>query len=58
MNKLFKQVTLLNQEFIKADKTSVSQHLAAVSKEAGASLSILSMNRIELGASDTGSDED
>lgn len=58
MNKFFKQVTLVDQEFIKADKTSVAQHINAVAKEAGTTVSVLAMHRIELGASDTGTDED
>ena len=58
MNKLYKQVTLLNQEFIKADKVSVAKHIEAVAKEVGASLAVTSIYRVELGALDTGSDED
>ena len=58
MNKLYKTVTLVNQEFIKADKVSVAKHIASVAKEAGATLAISSIYRVELGALDTGSDED
>ncbi len=50
MNKFFKENTLLGQEFIKADKVSVENHIAAVAKAAGGSLKIESIIRVELGA--------
>ena len=58
MNKLYKTVTLVNQEFIKADKVTVAKHIASVAKETGASIEVTSIYRVELGALDTGSDED
>lgn len=40
VNKLFSEICLLQQPFVKDDKVSVEQKLAAISKEVGAQLSI------------------
>ena len=45
LNKFFKENTLLNQEFIKESKTSVSQYLNKVQKD----LTITDFKRVGLG---------
>ncbi len=50
MNKFYKDNTLVGQEFIKADKISVEDHMNSVAKAAGGSLKIVSIVRVELGA--------
>ena len=45
MNKFFKENTLLNQEFIKETKTSVSQYLNKIEKD----LTVTDFKRVGLG---------
>ncbi len=47
--KYFEDVCLLNQKFIKNDKLSVEQHLAAVGKEIGATLKVSKLTRFAIG---------
>ncbi len=49
MAKLYKEYTLVGQEFIKADKVSVEKHIEAVAKSVGGSLKIESICRVQLG---------
>ncbi len=49
MAKLYKENTLVGQEFIKADKVSVEKHIEAVAKSVGGSLKIESICRVQLG---------
>ena len=45
LNKFFKENTLLNQEFIKESKTSVSQYLNKIEKD----LTVTDFKRVGLG---------
>ena len=47
--KYFEDVCLLNQKFIKNDKLTIEQHLAAVSKEVGATLKVNKLARFAIG---------
>lgn len=52
MAKLYKENTLVGQEFIKADKVSVEKHMEAIAKAAGGSLAIAAIERVELGSAE------
>jgi len=47
--KYFEDVCLLNQKFIKNDKLTIEQHLAAVGKEIGATLKVTKLVRFAIG---------
>lgn len=47
--KYFEDVCLLNQKFIKNDKLTIEQHLAAVGKEVGATLKVAKLARFAIG---------
>ena len=47
--KYFKEICLMQQPFVKDDKVSVEQHIAAVAKEVGADVKLVSYTRFEKG---------
>ena len=49
VNKFLKEVTLLSQPFVKDDKVSVEEHIAAVAKQVGASIKLVNYTRFEKG---------
>jgi elongation factor Ts len=49
LNKYFKEICLLQQPFVKDDKVSVEQHVAAVAKQVGADIKVLGYTRFEKG---------
>ena len=49
IQKYYKEVCLLEQPFVKDDKVSVEQHIAAVAKELGADIKVLGYTRFEKG---------
>jgi elongation factor Ts len=51
LKKLMSEISLLDQGFVKEEKTPVSQALAAVAKEAGAKLEIVDFVYVKVGES-------
>ena len=49
LNKLYKEICLLQQTFVKDDKVSVEQHIANVAKETGTSIKLCAFTRFEKG---------
>ena len=49
LNKYFKEICLMQQPFVKDDKVSVEQHIAAVAKEVGADVKLVAYTRFEKG---------
>ncbi|MDR3310506.1 MAG: translation elongation factor Ts [Oscillospiraceae bacterium] len=49
MNKYYAEVCLLNQEFVKGDKQTVAQYIAAVAKELGGKITVSAFTRYEKG---------
>ncbi|MBQ9044882.1 MAG: elongation factor Ts [Oscillospiraceae bacterium] len=49
LNKYFKEICLMQQPFVKDDKVSVEQHIAAVAKEVGAEIKLAAYTRFEKG---------
>ncbi|MBR5708119.1 MAG: elongation factor Ts [Oscillospiraceae bacterium] len=49
LNKFYKEICLLQQPYVKDDKVSVEQHVAAVAKAAGAAITIKGYTRFEKG---------
>ena len=49
LNKYFKEICLMQQPFVKDDKVSVEQHIAAVAKEVGADVKLVGYTRFEKG---------
>ena len=49
INKMYKEICLLQQPFVKDDKVSVEQHVAAVAKELGTPIKVVSFTRFEKG---------
>ena len=49
LNKYFKEICLMQQPFVKDDKVSVEQHIAAVAKEVGAEIKLVGYTRFEKG---------
>ena len=49
IGKYFKEICLLQQPFVKDDKVSVEQHIAAVAKQVGASIKLVNYTRFEKG---------
>ena len=49
LNKYFKEICLMQQPFVKDDKVSVEQHIAAVAKEVGADIKLNAYTRFEKG---------
>ena len=49
LNKYFKEICLMQQPFVKDDKVSVEQHIAAVAKEVGAEIKLNAYTRFEKG---------
>ena len=49
MAKYFKEICLMQQPFVKDDKVSVEQHIAAVAKEVGADVKLVAYTRFEKG---------
>ena len=47
--KYFKEICLLQQPFVKDDKVSVEEHIAAVAKQVGASIKLVGYTRFEKG---------
>ena len=47
--KYFKEICLMQQRFVKDDKVSVEQHIAAVAKEVGADVKLVAYTRFEKG---------
>ena len=47
--KYFKEICLMQQPFVKDDKVSVEQHIAAVAKQVGAPISLVAYTRFEKG---------
>ena len=47
--KYFKEICLMQQPFVKDDKVSVEQHIAAVAKEVGADVKLVGYTRFEKG---------
>ena len=47
--KNFKEICLLQQPFVKDDKVSVEEHIAAVAKQVGASIKLVNYTRFEKG---------
>ena len=47
--KYFKEICLMQQPFVKDDKVSVEQHIAAVAKEVGADVKLIAYTRFEKG---------
>ena len=49
VNKLFEEICLLNQPYVKENKLTVEQHVAAVAKELGGSIAVKAYTRFEKG---------
>ena len=49
IGKYFKEICLLQQPFVKDDKVSVEEHIAAVAKQVGASIKLVNYTRFEKG---------
>ena len=49
IGKYFKEICLLQQPFVKDDKVSVEEHIAAVAKQVGASIKLVDYTRFEKG---------
>ena len=49
IGKYFKEICLLQQPFVKDDKVSVEEHIAAVAKQVGASIKLVGYTRFEKG---------
>ena len=49
LDKYFKEICLMQQPFVKDDKVSVEQHIAAVAKEVGADVKLVGYTRFEKG---------
>ena len=49
LNKYFKEICLMQQPFVKDDKVSVEQHIAAVAKEVGSEIKLAGYTRFEKG---------
>ncbi|MDR1217558.1 MAG: translation elongation factor Ts [Oscillospiraceae bacterium] len=49
LNKFFEEICLLNQPYVKENKTTVEQHMKAVSKALGGAISIKAFTRFEKG---------
>ena len=49
LNKYFSEICLLQQPFVKDDKVSVEQHVAAVAKELGTTITVKAYTRFEKG---------
>ena len=49
LNKYYKEICLMQQPFVKDDKVSVEQHVAAVAKEIGADITVKAYTRFEKG---------
>ena len=49
IGKYFKEICLLQQPFVKDDKVSVEDHIAAVAKQIGASIKLVGYTRFEKG---------
>ena len=49
LNKFYKEICLLQQPFVKDDKVSVEQHVAAVAKQVGGSIEVKAYVRFEKG---------
>ena len=49
IGKYFKEICLLQQPFVKDDKVSVEEHIAAVAKQVGASIKLVNYIRFEKG---------
>ena len=49
LNKFFKEICLMQQPFVKDDKVSVEQHIAAVAKEVGSEIKLAGYTRFEKG---------
>ena len=49
LSKYFKEICLMQQPFVKDDKVSVEQHIAAVAKEVGAEIKLVGYTRFEKG---------
>ena len=49
LNKYYKEICLMQQPFVKDDKVSVEQHIAAVAKELGTDIKVLGYTRFEKG---------
>ena len=49
LNKYYKEICLLQQPFVKDDKVSVEQHVAAVAKAAGTAITVKAYTRFEKG---------
>ena len=49
LNKFYKEICLLQQPFVKDDKVSVEQHVAAVAKSLGATITVKGYTRFEKG---------
>ena len=49
IGKYFKEIFLLQQPFVKDDKVSVEEHIAAVAKQVGASIKLVNYTRFEKG---------
>ena len=49
MNKFFEEVCLINQPFVKESKVTVEQHVAALAKELGGTITVKGFTRFERG---------
>ena len=49
LNKFYKEICLLQQPYVKDDKVSVEQHVAAVAKSVGAAIAVKGYTRFEKG---------
>ena len=49
IGKYFKEICLLQQPFVKDDKVSVEEHIAAIAKQVGASIKLVDYTRFEKG---------
>jgi elongation factor Ts len=49
LNKFYKEICLLQQPYVKDDKVSVEQHVAAVAKAVGAAITVKGYTRFEKG---------
>ena len=49
LGKFFSEVCLLEQAFIKEEKTKVKDHMAAVARELGDTISVARFHRFQLG---------
>jgi elongation factor Ts len=49
MNNFFAEVCLLNQQFVKENKTTVDQHVKAVAKQLGGKIEVVKFTRFVTG---------